>query len=121
MGADGEDHLVPYYHRSPSSDLNNNILLAAIISLSIVLILVFALHLYTRCVIGRRARRAAAIEQLSLTVAHAHHSMEPLNAGLDPTAIASLPMFIFKRTESKKKKRDDDDATTMECVVCLML
>ncbi|TKY48913.1 E3 ubiquitin-protein ligase ATL41 [Spatholobus suberectus] len=89
------------------SDFNRRILIMAIVSLSGVLVLVFALHLYARFVLRRQSRRRAAIYQLSLNVAHAR--AEPPNAGLDPTLITALPTFPFKRQH--------DDAA--ECAVCL--
>ena len=104
---------------SHGSDLNTKILITAIVSLSVVLVLVFALHLYARCVLRRQARRRlTAVHQLSLSVAHAH-SGEPPNTGLDPTIIASLPIFVFKRKESQNDKDEDDEASGMECAVCL--
>ncbi|CAL0322582.1 unnamed protein product [Lupinus luteus] len=94
------------------NDFNKKILLASVVFLSIVLVLVFALHLYARFVLRRQARRRAAIHHLTLTVAHANaQTNEPHNTGLDPLVIKALPMFIFKR------KREDHDYD--ECAVCL--
>ncbi|GAU27091.1 hypothetical protein TSUD_103990 [Trifolium subterraneum] len=89
-----------FYHGSSQSNFNKKILLTAIVSLVLVLILVFALHLYARYVLKRQARRRAAIHQLSLTVAQAHIQFtEPANTGLDRTLIATLPTFLFKEDE----------------------
>ncbi|CAL0322581.1 unnamed protein product [Lupinus luteus] len=94
------------------NDFNKKILFASVVSLSIVLVLVFALHLYARFVLRRQARRRAAIHHLMLTVAHANaQTNEPHNTGLDPLVIKALPMFNFKR------KREDHDYD--ECAVCL--
>ncbi|KAI4333871.1 hypothetical protein L6164_018626 [Bauhinia variegata] len=105
---------------SHKSDFNRKILLTAIISLSFVLVLVIALHLYARCVLRRQARRRAAIHQLSLTVARARdhaHSVDPPNTGLDPIFIAALPIFLFKRKEHNQQ--NGHDSSIMECAVCL--
>ncbi|WJX69324.1 RING-type E3 ubiquitin transferase [Trifolium repens] len=89
-----------FYRGSSQSNFNKKILLTAIVSLVLVLILVFALHLYARYVLKRQARRRAAIHQLSLTVAQAHTQLtEPANAGLDRALIATLPTFLFKEDE----------------------
>lgn len=90
------------------SDFNRRILIMAIVSLSVVLVLVFALHLYARLVLRRQSRRRAAIYQLSLNVAHAN--AEPLNTGLDPSLITSLPTFPFKQQQPHD---------SVECTVCL--
>ncbi|XP_054789766.1 RING-H2 finger protein ATL40-like [Prosopis cineraria] len=115
--------------RRPDSEdarLNSNILLIAIISLSIVLALVFALHLYARYVLRRQARRRAAIHHLSLAVARYSTGDPPNNTGLDPTVIASLPTFVFKRSKDKSRNENSDDggdrcgdSSVMECSVCL--
>lgn len=102
-----------FNHRSVYN-LNSKIMLTAIISLSMVVVVVIALHLYARCVLRRQARRRDALLQLGLTVAHARSSERP-NRGLHPTVIASLPVFVFK---------GEDDATatsTTECAVCLSM
>ncbi|XP_027343873.1 RING-H2 finger protein ATL40-like [Abrus precatorius] len=90
------------------SEFNKRILLVAIVSLTVVLVLVFALHLYARLVLKRQARRRAAIYQLSLTVAQAQ-SPEPPNTGLDPTLINALPVSPFKQQQQH----------VLECAVCL--
>jgi len=85
---------------------NRKILITAIVSLSLVLVLVFALHIYARFFLTRQTRRRSALYQLSLHVAHAH--TQPPNTGLDPAIIAALPTFPFKH---------QNDA--VECSVCL--
>ncbi|KAJ1391867.1 Zinc finger, RING-type [Sesbania bispinosa] len=109
---------------SDHSDFNRRIMLMAIVSLSVVLVLVLALHLYARFILKRQARRRAAIHQLSLTVAHAHTQFtEPPNRGLDPTVIAALPTFIFKRKvpqqEEENRNHGDYSSSVIECAVCL--
>lgn len=88
-------------------------MLTAIVSLSIVVVLVIALHIYARYVLRRQARRRAAIRQLGLMVS----SVEPPKTGLDPAIINSLPVFSFKRTENG----DEREGEHAECAVCLSL
>ncbi|KAI4322750.1 hypothetical protein L6164_022416 [Bauhinia variegata] len=118
--------LLQYYNTNAESwkphhqnDLNSKILLISIISLVVVLVLVLALHLYARCVLTRQARRRAAIRRFNLTVAHARaHSIDPPNIGLDPTLIAALPVFVFKRKEGSQQN-GHDSSLVVECAVCL--
>ncbi|MED6121869.1 hypothetical protein PIB30_034102 [Stylosanthes scabra] len=102
---------------NPSSDRsywNKRILVMAIASLTIVIIVVLALHIYARFVLRRQARRRFAIHQLSLTIqAQAHHHEHHHNRGLDPSIIATLPIL------KKKEQEDDDDYGGGECAVCL--
>lgn len=121
---DDDDHghgsYFPSFHATDHNNFNRRILVIAIVSLSIVLVLVFALHLYARFVLKRQAQRRAAIHQLSLTVAHAHaqNNIESHNTGLDPSLIKSLPMFIFKR-KGPHQQHDHGDDDDDECAVCL--
>ena len=96
------------------SDLNSKIMLTAIVSLSGVIVLVVALHIYARCVLRRQARQRFALRQLGLTVAHVR-SNEPPKTGLDPLVIQSLPMFVFKQRDAE----DGAASTIIECAVCL--
>ncbi|KAI9086819.1 hypothetical protein K1719_031413 [Acacia pycnantha] len=135
---DGDDVPQPFFQpnfpRRPDfhdgNNLNSKILYVAIICLSIVLVLVFALHLYARYVLRRQARRRAAIHHLSLAVARYSSGADPPNnTGLDPTVIASLPTFVFKRRHDKSHNqnkdsegdhlRGGDSSSVMECAVCL--
>lgn len=102
---DDRDNTPPFFHHKT----NNKVLFTAIVSLSFVVILVTLLHIYVRCVHRRQARRRAALRQLRLYTTTAH---EPSKTGLDPTVIASLPMFIFK---------PNDEAPTTECAVCISI
>lgn len=115
-----EDDGYPFgnnFHRgSDHSDFNKRILFTAIASLSLVLVLVFALHLYARFILRRQARRRAAIHQLSLTVAQAQSIAEPPNTGLDPTLIATLPTFPFKPIKEQQQQQEEENH---ECAVCL--
>ena len=99
------------YHRNDSRyDLNGRIMLTAIISLSAVVLLVLALHVYARYALRRHARlrRESLLRRLSLSASPAAAASASTSAkprGLDPAAIASLP-------PSSLSSSDD-------CAVCL--
>lgn len=115
---DGDhDGMQTFRHRNNNeSDLNSKIMLTAIVSLSVVIVLVLALHIYARCVLRRQARQRFALRQLGLTVAHVR-SNEPPKTGLDPLVIQSLPMFVFKQRDAE----DGAASTVIECAVCLSM
>ncbi|XP_059452497.1 E3 ubiquitin-protein ligase ATL41-like [Corylus avellana] len=106
----------PGRHDRNINDINSKIMLTAIGSLSLVIVLVIALHVYARCVLRRQARRRAALRHLGLTVAHARSGEQP-NRGLDPTIIALLPVFVFRRKDGEV----DDATSATECAVCLSM
>ncbi|KAA8526315.1 hypothetical protein F0562_008482 [Nyssa sinensis] len=121
--ASGDDHSYDdhYVDRIPNPpprktnyDLNSKIMLTAIISLSVVVVIVTILHIYVRCYLRRQARRRAIIRQLGLTTAQIHTG-EPPNIGLDPWVIASLPVVTFKQINGH------DDTSPTECAVCLSI
>ncbi|XP_058219617.1 RING-H2 finger protein ATL40-like [Rhododendron vialii] len=99
------------HRRRSQYDLNNKIMLTAIISLSVVVVVVIVLHIYARYVLRRQARQRAAI-RLGLIVSQ----VEPPKTGLDPVVIASLPVFSFKRTETGDEREGE-----AECAVCLSM
>ncbi|XP_062020643.1 E3 ubiquitin-protein ligase ATL41-like [Rosa rugosa] len=100
-------------------DLNSKIMLIAIIALSVVVVLVVLLHTYARCVLRRQSlQRAAALRRLGSTVAHVHSSAEPPKTGLEPSVIAALPVFLYKRVEDEGRHEGDAD---VECAVCLSM
>lgn len=89
-------------------------MLTAIISLSIVVVLVILLHVYARCILRRRLRRRAALRQLGIiTSAHNVHTIEPPKTGLDPSIIASLPIFVYHNGSTC--------GSLIECSVCLSM
>ncbi|XP_041007098.1 E3 ubiquitin-protein ligase ATL41-like [Juglans microcarpa x Juglans regia] len=96
--------------------LNGKMMITAIVSLSVVIVLVIALHIYARCVLRRQARHQDALLQLGLSVARARSGEQQPRRGLDPAVIASLPVFVFKQRDVEVI---DTSSTAMECAVCL--
>ncbi|KAJ6855631.1 E3 ubiquitin-protein ligase ATL41-like [Populus alba x Populus x berolinensis] len=110
-----DNGLSGFNHSTNTYDLNSKIMLTAILSLSFVVVLVIALHIYARCALRRhQARRHAVMNSLGLTNANVN-SGEPPRRGLDPTVIASLPVFVYQQTEGQA----EDDL--IECAVCLSM
>ncbi|WZY91551.1 hypothetical protein YC2023_063880 [Brassica napus] len=90
---------------NPSTyDRNSKIMLAAVVSLSAVILFVFILHLYARFVLRRRRE---TFRGLPVVV---RHPFQTPKRGLDPTLIASLPSFTVR-----------DVASAIECAVCLSM
>lgn len=109
------DNGLPGFNHNTNYDLNSKIMLTAILSLSFVVVLVIVLHIYARCALRRhQARRRAVMNSLGLTNANVN-SGEPPKRGLDPTVIASLPIFVYQQTEGQA----EDDL--IECAVCLSM
>ena len=99
---------------------SRKIMLAAIASLLGVVMLIILLHLYARYLLRRQERRQRAGLDSQRTDQIAPIDIEssinePPESGLDPSVIASLPMFTYKLTSSQV---DSDDEPT-ECSVCL--
>ncbi|KAK2977925.1 hypothetical protein RJ640_016602 [Escallonia rubra] len=107
----------PPRYRPPSNtyDVNSKIMLTAIISLSVVVVIVTALHIYARYILRRQARRRAALRQLGFFAAVQVQAGEQPKTGLDPLVISSLPSFVFKQTEG------ETGSAVMECAVCLSM
>ncbi|XP_027126967.1 E3 ubiquitin-protein ligase ATL41-like [Coffea arabica] len=104
------------FPRKNKYDLNSKIMLAAIISLSLVVFLVAILHIYARIMLRRQARRRAAFRQLGIIASAQTHSVVQPKRGLDPSVIAKLPVFVFKNTASNE---DMAEGSSLECSVCL--
>ncbi|CDY70928.1 BnaC04g52810D [Brassica napus] len=113
MSSDDRDHYWFNHHGhghhsfwpNPSTyDRNSKIMLAAVVSLSAVILFVFILHLYARFVLRRRRE---TFRGLPVVV---RHPFQTPKRGLDPKLIASLPSFTV---------RDVPSAT--ECAVCLSM
>ncbi|KAJ4892160.1 E3 ubiquitin-protein ligase ATL41 [Raphanus sativus] len=110
MSSDDRDHYWFNHHQhhsfwpNPSTyDRNSKIMLAAVVSLSAVILFVFVLHLYARFVLRRRRRET--FHGLPVVV---RHPFQAPKRGLDPTVIASLPSFTVGAV-----------ASATECAVCL--
>ncbi|XP_010517755.1 PREDICTED: E3 ubiquitin-protein ligase ATL41 [Camelina sativa] len=94
---------------NPSNyDLNSKIMLAAIASLSGVILIVFALHLYARFVLRRRREAFRGLPVIF------RHPFEIPKRGLNPTVIASLPTFTVGAVNGVA-------TSATECAVCLSL
>jgi E3 ubiquitin-protein ligase ATL41 len=88
-------------------------MLTAIVSLSVVVILVTILHLYARFILRRQARRRATLRQLAIIRSvNANSTDDAPRTGLDPLIIASLPAYVYKQAVA-------GDAIPTECSVCL--
>ncbi|CAK8565961.1 unnamed protein product [Lathyrus sativus] len=112
---------------------NSNIMLAAIISLLLVILFVLLLHLYAKWFLAqahaqaqarrRRRRRTTVTVSDVLGPARFHHfhsfniEDSPLSSshtkGLDSSIIASIPLFIY--TQKNETQQDEK----LECVICL--
>ncbi|OVA04262.1 zinc finger protein [Macleaya cordata] len=91
----------------------NAILLMAMILLFVVSILVLLIYLYIKCILKRRQarhRQIATIQQLGVG---AMHLAQPPKLGLEPSVIASLPIFVYKQTD------ESSGGGGVECAVCL--
>ncbi|XP_043700307.1 E3 ubiquitin-protein ligase ATL41-like [Telopea speciosissima] len=115
-----EDHKDPFGRIHDGVDnqykFNNRILFTAVSSLFLVVVIVFLLHIYARCVLGRHARRRRDIHHLTMgasAAAQVHLCDEQPKAGLNPSVIASIPVFAYRRTEQL------DETNTTECTICL--
>ncbi|XP_065875086.1 RING-H2 finger protein ATL40-like [Euphorbia lathyris] len=102
-------------HRLNTYDLNSKIMLTAIISVSVVVLVLITLHIYARFMLRRQARERAVLRRLGITRAADTHSGEPSRTGLDPAIIASLPIFVYKQVSAVH----GGDESELECAVCL--
>ncbi|KAL0720454.1 hypothetical protein Bca4012_035053 [Brassica carinata] len=80
-------------------------MLAAVVSLSAVILFVFVLHLYARFVLRRRRE---TFRGLPVVV---RHPFQTPKRGLNPTVIASLPSFTVGAV--------GEETAAVECAVCL--
>ncbi|KAH7844416.1 hypothetical protein Vadar_027774 [Vaccinium darrowii] len=113
--ADDDDQPIFSPQTRNQYNLNNKIMLTAVVSLSVVVTIVTILHIYARFVLRRQASRREAMRQLRLAVSQAHAATEPPASGLNPAIIASIPIFVFKQTGYS----DDTSPGAKECAVCL--
>ncbi|XP_016498075.1 RING-H2 finger protein ATL40 [Nicotiana tabacum] len=118
MGFDEDDN--PFtHHRKIKYDINSKIMLSAIISLSIVVFLVTILHMYIRCVIRRRRQAQGRAMFGTSLVTSIVSQVEPPKNGLDPSIIASLPIFVYKQSDDHNM--DEAITNPIECSVCLSI
>lgn len=94
-------------------NVNNKVMVVALISLFFVVVIVAILHIYARCVLRRQARLGSFISRFSVGgVAAQTHIHEPPKTGLDPSVLAALPVFVYK-------KSDEPNDPGVECSICL--
>lgn len=93
-----------FWQETSSYNVNSKILLTTVVSFSVIILIVFAYHLYARFVLRHRR---SAFQGLSLV-------SQPPKRGLDTLVIASLPTFVVG-------VNGDDVAAATECSVCLCL
>ncbi|PKU68146.1 RING-H2 finger protein ATL63-like [Dendrobium catenatum] len=97
---------------------NGKVLLAAVICLSVVILFVILLHLYGRWLLHRsrtahtnsvltdfHLRRRSSVDETAAVAVSSRDS------GLDSTAVAALPIFVYDGKEQNGK--------IVDCVVCL--
>ncbi|KAI3515535.1 hypothetical protein L1887_14434 [Cichorium endivia] len=108
-----DDEDSPFWPRGNATDAHSRILLIAIISLSVVVVVVTMLHVYARYKLRRQARHRAALRGIGIVARI--HSDEPPKRGLEPTVIASLPILIYKDIDHKP----DHSSLNPECAVCI--
>ncbi|KAH7549865.1 hypothetical protein ACOSP7_025160 [Xanthoceras sorbifolium] len=140
-----------HHHQNPLSHLlenissyDGNVMLAAVISLLLVILFVLLLHIYAKWFLQqarhRRRRRSRRDPSMSMSMSnmlrpgrfHHFHSFPFDNnninnhhnptfvstMGLEASTIASIPLFVYS---SKNDDNDDgnDGIQGLECVVCL--
>ncbi|RWW75471.1 hypothetical protein BHE74_00016514 [Ensete ventricosum] len=107
------------HSRDAGDDLyNDKVMLAAVISLSVVIFFVFFLHIYARWLIRRQrpvVRRVVVFREplhlRSVATFPGHTTEIRLSiSGVDPKVVASLPVFVYKSREHQHG---------LDCVVCL--
>ncbi|XAR58896.1 hypothetical protein NMG60_11014468 [Bertholletia excelsa] len=102
---------------------DGNVMLFAVVSLLLVILFVLLLHVYAQCLLSNPRRRTrssgTAVQTTSLTRTRTRRSNAPtsqpnildsLTDGLETSAIASIPLFVY---ESNRHKQG------LECVICL--
>ncbi|XP_071737945.1 RING-H2 finger protein ATL2-like [Rutidosis leptorrhynchoides] len=106
---------------------NTNLMLAAIISLLLVILFVLLLHLYTRWFLlqsRRRSRRSVTVPHVIgsrlhhrftiIDTSNSDHNHSNSKLGLPFSIIASLPLFVYNCD-------DNDRDYELECAICLSL
>lgn len=100
--------------RDRQFNVNGRIMLIAFVVLFFIVALVVMIHLYGRYLLRRQARRRrSGIQRLTIEISAAQtQTSEPPKRGLEPSVIATLPIFVYR----KKDQVDEAD----ECSVCLV-
>ncbi|KAI4304605.1 hypothetical protein MLD38_040090 [Melastoma candidum] len=99
---------------SLSLSYNLNLTLASIVSLLLVVLFVLLLHVYAKWLLlrarrrSRIARRTASLPGFPVMPSASFDSLP--TEGLDPSLIASIPIFLYRR---------DPGEFGLECVICL--
>ncbi|CAL5189685.1 unnamed protein product [Lathyrus oleraceus] len=101
---------------SDENNSNNIIMLAAIVSLFLVILFVLLLHVYAKCFLAQsnsqsnpHRRQPPVSDVLTPSNFHHHFNTEaPPFTGLDPTTVSKIPTFV---SEHKTEE--------LECVICL--
>lgn len=100
---------------------NGNVMLAAIVSLLLVILFVLVLHIYAKWFLAQarhRRRSSVSVSHVLRPTRFRHFhtftfettlSASPTK-GLDSSAISSIPLFVYKSEEQKHG---------LECVICL--
>ncbi|XP_004145311.1 RING-H2 finger protein ATL63 [Cucumis sativus] len=105
---------------------NSNIMLAALISLLLVVLFVLLLHAYANCFFPHPRHHRRTSVTVSYVLAPPRLSRfdsvpfdlgsAPSNSkGLDPSVISAIPLFVYESEEKKCAAA----AAAMECVICL--
>ncbi|KAJ0021154.1 hypothetical protein Pint_32507 [Pistacia integerrima] len=108
------------------SSYDSNVMLAAVVSLLLVILFVLLLHIYAKWFLAqaRQRRRNSISVSQALRPAHRFHHFHTFtfdttttatlssspSKGLEPSTIASIPLFVYTSNESKQG---------LECVICL--
>lgn len=116
------DHSVPRIANTPNPKdfaLSGKIMLSAIVILFFVVVLMVALHLYARWYLLRERRLQLLRRRSRLNNHRRSHivfyvdnnpTAPPANRGLEPSVIASLPVFVYNPKTQPEG---------MDCAVCL--
>ncbi|OAY79820.1 RING-H2 finger protein ATL3 [Ananas comosus] len=103
---------------SPAVTISSEILVAAIVFLFMVVVFVFFLYLYARRYLGpnplRRGRSGTR-----LVFAADLGGGAPARRGLDPAALAALPVVVVGRRGGGGAGAGKEEEEALECAVCL--
>lgn len=96
------------------SSYDSNIMLAAVISLLVVILFVLLLHIYAKWFLdqARHRRRSSSVSVSHVLRPSRFHSftLDHFPSGLAPSIISSIPLFVYRAEEHEQG---------LECVICL--